>query len=103
DAIAALLDLASRQPGSAVALAPPQLFDPHVVTTIPLPHGATDADIVEELEKLGPDVVRAKGVFEAADGRRRLIQVVGGRRSITELPTAEDEPPTDLVVISLQR
>ncbi|MGI9623382.1 MAG: CobW family GTP-binding protein, partial [Acidimicrobiales bacterium] len=41
DAIAALLDLASRQPGSAVALAPPQLFDPHVVTTIPLPHGAT--------------------------------------------------------------
>ena len=50
-----------------------------------------------------PDI---EGIFQAETGDRLLVQVVGKRRAITQLPTGglteEQMPkPTDLVVISL--
>lgn len=46
-------------------------------------------------------VVRAKGVAATADGTLVLIQVVGNRREVTELPAAEWQASTDLTVITL--
>ena len=100
EAIAALLDTATRRPGGAAATPPPTLFDAHQVTTIPISDPITRADLDRLLDALSPDVVRAKGIARDPEGRLRLIQVVGRRRSITPLPAAEAEPPTDLVVIS---
>ncbi|NDD35463.1 MAG: hypothetical protein EBZ26_04055 [Flavobacteriia bacterium] len=53
------------------------------------------------LDGLPDDTVRAKGIAEGPDGSRLLIQQVGRRRRIGPLPQAEDQEPTDLVVISV--
>jgi len=44
--------------------------------------------------------LRARGIAVEPDGTRLLAQVVGRRRSVTVLPDAEYQPPTDLVVIT---
>lgn len=100
EAVAALLDTATRRPGGATATPAPTLFDAHEVTTLPLPDPIAEAEVDRLLDGLGPRVVRAKGIGRDPQGRLMLIQVVGHRRSITPLPAAEAEPPTDLVVIS---
>ena len=48
-------------------------------------------------------LVSAKGIAEGPDGSRLLIQQVGRRRRIGPLPQAEDQEPTDLVVIRVSR
>ena len=101
DALAGLLDTATRRPGGLAETPPPTLFDAHRTSTITLPDPVTRDDLDRLLDELDPGVVRAKGVAGLPDGSRQLIQVVGRRRSVTPLPLAEDEPPTDLVVISL--
>ncbi len=101
EVVAGLLDTATRRPGGVADTPPPTLFDRHRVSTVPLPDPIEPADLDRLLDRLGADVVRAKGVSRGPDGQRSLIQVVGTRRSVTPLPEAEAEPPTDLVVISV--
>ena len=55
------------------------------------------------LDGLGADLLRAKGIAEHPDGSKSLIQIVGRRRAVTPLPHAEDQPATDLVVITARR
>ncbi|MFV0524019.1 MAG: CobW family GTP-binding protein [Acidimicrobiales bacterium] len=97
---ASLLELGTRRPGGVTATPLPQLFDPHETSIVPLPVPATRAELDRILDDLGDDVVRAKGIAVGGAGERLLIQVVGRRRRITDLPQAEDQPGTDLVVIT---
>lgn len=96
-----LLGMGGRRPGAAVAVPQPSLFDRHVVGRITLPNPTTRDQIDAILDALPHDVVRAKGIAAGAGGERWAIQVVGRRRTITELPEVEAEPPTDLVTIAL--
>lgn len=98
-AAAGVIGLATRRAGGVTALPEPSLFDVHDASTIPLPRPIARADLDALIADLPDDTLRAKGVALAPDGSRLLIQVVGRRRSITELPGAEDQLPTDLVVI----
>ncbi len=97
---AGLLDTGTRR-GPVTATAPPTLFDVHETTTVELPRPISEVDLRDRLEALPANVVRAKGVAEAPDGGRLLIQMVGRSIAIDPLPDAESEPPTDLVVISV--
>lgn len=101
EVVAGLLDTATRRPGGVATTPPPTLFDRHRASTVPLPDPVSFDDLHDLVTDLDPDVVRAKGVARTEDGSRLLVQVVGRRREITALPGAEDQPPTDLVVISL--
>ena len=101
-ASASLLALGGRRPGGVADVPTPSLFDPHVVNTRPFPAEATDASVAAMLDDLPTSTVRAKGVARASDGRLLLVQVVGHRRSVTALPEAETQHPTDLVIISLE-
>ncbi len=102
DAVAGILDLATRRSG-ATATPPPTLFDAHRTLTLPLPDPVEPSrldSIVDELVSAQDgEVIRAKGIARSLDGSLHLIQVVGHRRTITPLSTAEREPPTELVVI----
>lgn len=100
---ATLLELGRRDPDGTAVVEPPTLFDRHVTTLVSLPR-PTDRDELEALlDELPAETVRAKGIAQDRSGVGLLIQVVGHRRSITELPAPEREPPTDLVVISLPK
>lgn len=81
-------------------LAQPTLFDRHETSIIQLPVGSID-QLTQVLEELPANTMRAKGIGLAPDGGLLLLQRVGHRSSVTELPDAEHELPTDLVVISL--
>ncbi len=97
---ASFLNVGTRHQGGAAAVPDPSLFDPHVATTVTIPD-PIDLDALEQLlDGLDRRVMRAKGIARDPGGVRHLVQVVGRRRLITPLPTAEDEPATDLVVIS---
>ncbi len=96
---ATLLDLATRRDRDATTIPPPSLLDAHTVEIVPLPRPTTGAALQALLDDLPDDVVRAKGIAEGPDGARLLIQQVGRRRRVGPLPRAEDQPPTDLVVI----
>ena len=98
-----LLDLATRRDRDATAIPPPSLLDAHTVELMALPRPTTGAALMDLLEKLPDDVVRAKGIAEGPDGTRLLIQQVGRRRRVGPLPRAEDQEPTDLVVIRVAR
>lgn len=97
---ASFLELGTRRPGGVAATPPPQLFDPHETSVVPLANPISRTELDRLLDALAPDVVRAKGIAEDPSGRRLLIQVVGRRQTITELPVAEHQPATDLVVIT---
>lgn len=99
---ATLLGLGGRRPGGIADVPTPSLFDPHMIDTRPFPDDATEATVAAMLDDLPTSTVRAKGVARADDGRLLLVQVVGHRRSVTVLPDAETQPPTDLVIISLE-
>ncbi len=98
-----LLDLGTRRGRDATAIPPPSLLDAHTVELVTLPRPTTGAALMDLLEKLPGDVVRAKGIAEGPDGTRLLIQQVGRRRRVGPLPRAEDQEPTDLVVIRVAR
>ena len=100
-AAAGLLDTGTRRHRDASATPPPTLFDAHRTWTVPLPTPVAIDEIREIVRGLGPDVVRAKGVAERPNGERLLIQMAGTRLVIEPLPQAEDQPPTDLVVIAI--
>lgn len=94
-----LLDLGTRRDRDATAIPPPTLLDPHRTELHALPRPTTGAALMDLLENLPADVVRAKGIAEGPDESRLLIQVVGRRRRVSPLPRSEDQEPTDLVVI----
>ncbi|MEO0495160.1 MAG: GTP-binding protein [Actinomycetota bacterium] len=98
----ALLDLGTRR-DDATAIPPPSLLDPHVTEVVALPRPTTSAALQALLDGLPDDVVRAKGIAEGPDGTRLLIQQVGRRRRVGPLPRAEDQDPTNLVVIRVAR
>ena len=99
----ALIDLATRRDRDATAIPPPTLLDAHVTELVRLPRPTNGAALLDLLEQLPDDVVRAKGIAEGPDGTRLLIQQVGRRRRVGPLPRAEDQEPTDLVVIRVAR
>ena len=99
-ATAAFLDLGTRRPGGVAVTPPPGLFDAHSVETRPVPAPILRTVFEELIDSLPATTLRAKGIAVTPDGTRLLAQVVGRRRLVTELPGAEDQPPTDLVVIT---
>lgn len=98
-----LLALGGRRPGGPADVPDATLFDAHVVERRELPRAIERSALDDVLGALEPDVVRAKGIADLADGTTVLIQVVGRRVAVTELPQAEAQPATDLVVIRLPR
>lgn len=100
-AAAHLLDLGTRRARDVTVAPPPSLFDPHRTERWSVPSCPSDEALLDFLATLPDDVVRAKGIVEIADGSRRLVQQVGRRRRVLPLPAAEDQPPTDLVVIRI--
>ncbi len=100
--VAAILDTTTRRPGGVGAVPNTRLFDPHHVELKPLPVPASISQIETILDNLPSSVVRAKAIAVDPDGHRLLVQQVGRRRLIVSLPKAEDQPPTDLVVIDIR-
>jgi len=96
-----VLGFGSRHAAGTTALPEPTLFDRHSTELVPMPAPIDLDDLNQLLDTLPPCTVRAKGIAVDAAGIRWLIQVVGARRSVTKLTAAEDEPSTDLVVITL--
>ncbi len=99
-ATASFVDLATRRPGGVADIGPANLFDAHDVTTVAIPRPITAVEFEAMIDALEPSTLRAKGIAATPDGTRLLAQVVGRRRSVTVLPDAEFQPPTDLVVIN---
>lgn len=105
DTIAGILNLATRRPGGVTDLPQPILFDVHDVTTVPVPDPVKREELDRLLNDLGPNVVRAKGVFNVTEpgldnASPVLVQIVGKRREVEPLRLAESQPPTPLVVIT---
>jgi G3E family GTPase len=98
-ATASFLDLGTRRPGGVADTPPPELFDAHDVHLQPVPTPIERAHFERMVDSLPATTLRAKGIAITPDGTRLLAQVVGRRRTVTELPDAEAQPPTDLVVI----
>lgn len=98
-ASAAVLELGRRDVERSVP--PPTLFDAHQVELWPFPPLVDTEALAGWLDQLGPEVVRAKGIVELADGGQHLVQVVGRRRTIESVPEPERGETTDLVVISV--
>jgi G3E family GTPase len=102
-ATASFLDLGTRRPGGVSDTPPPELFDAHEVTTLPIPNPIERADFDTMIAALPTSTLRAKGIAVTPDGTHLLAQVVGRRRLVTELPEAELQSATDLVVITPRR
>lgn len=100
---ASFLDLGTRRPGGVAATPPPALFDAHEIRTRSVPQPIERADFERMIESLPASTLRAKGIAITPDGTRLLAQVVGRRRRVTDLPDAEEQVPTDLVVITARR
>ena len=101
-ATAALLDLATRREG-ATDVPPPALFDPHDIGSITVPDPIERSAFDALVQGLPDDVLRAKGIARTPDGTRLLAQVVGRRRTVIDLPGAEFQDPTDLLVVTARR
>lgn len=102
-ATASFLDLGTRRPAGIAATPPTSLFDVHEVHTRAVPQPIERAEFEAMIESLPASTLRAKGIAVTPDGARLLAQVVGRRRSVTDLPDAERQAPTDLVVITARR
>ena len=96
-----LLDLGTRRGRDVAVTAPPTLFDPHRIERHVLPRPCSETVLAQILDDLPADTVRAKGVAETETGERLLVQLVGRRRTISTLPEAEDQEPTDLIVVGI--
>ena len=95
-----LLGLAVRQPIDRLA-AHPTLFDQHRSELVILPDPVSRDRLEQLVADLPATAVRAKGIARLDSGQLVSIQCVGRRRLIADLPMAEPQDPTDLVVISL--
>lgn len=98
-ATAALLQTGTRRPRGFADVPDPQLFDAHVVGTVPVPDPVTITELDAIVDGLPGDVLRAKAVVMLDTGVAVQVNVVGSRRTIMALPAAEAQATTDLVVI----
>ncbi|MEZ5342481.1 MAG: GTP-binding protein [Acidimicrobiales bacterium] len=98
-ATAGILELGARHDG--ITVPSPSLFDSHTVAAVPLPDPISEDELVSLLAALDSSVVRAKAIARTPDGRLLNAQVVGHRRTVSELPAPELHEPTDLVVITI--
>ena len=100
-----LLALGGRRPGGVAAIPDATLFDAHVVERRTMPDVESRDELRMALVDLEDDVVRAKGIarLSDSDGDLVLVQVVGRRVEVSDLPRSEHQAPTDLVVIRLPR
>ncbi|MEM7139997.1 MAG: GTP-binding protein [Actinomycetota bacterium] len=101
-ATASFLDLGTRRPGGVTDTPSPALFDIHDVDLVPIPQPIERPAFERMVADLPDEVMRAKGIAVTPAGEHLLAQVVGRRRLVSELPTAESQPPTDLVVITVR-
>jgi len=104
-ALGRFLTLGGRRPGGATALPESTLFDAHRVQSVPAPPGLTLSELRTWLDRLQDQIdgviVRVKGVVLTTDEGLTLVQVVGRRCETTRVLQSEQEPSTDLVVVSL--
>ena len=100
------LALGGRSPRGPAAVPDSTLFDAHRVATVRAPVGVSSADLDGFLaslhDRVAGRIVRVKGLVETTDLGLVLVQVVGARRELTAVPEPERQPPTDLVVITLE-
>jgi G3E family GTPase len=93
---------------TAAMLPEATLFDAHETRVVEVPSPIRSFELERLLDEIGQRenrVVRVKGIIDTHDEGLMLVQVVGNRREITKLPTAEqrdEQQPTHLVVISLK-
>ncbi len=99
--LATLLGLGGRRPGGVTDVPDPSLFDRHETSVVAIPNPIERTELKALVDAQPERVVRAKGIGADASGTRWLAEIIGRRRWVTELPQAEAEPPTDLVVIAL--
>lgn len=99
--LATLLGLGGRRPGGVTAVPTPSLFDKHETSIVSIPEPVERTELKSLLDAQPARVVRAKGIGVDASGTRWLAEIIGRRRWVTELPQAEAEPATDLVVIAV--
>ncbi len=100
------LALGGYRPGGSTAIPAPTLFDAHEVQSSAVPFALTRAELEAWLLGLSARVdgtlVRAKGIVQTIDAGLLLVQIVGPRCELTSVPQAEQQQPTDLVVIRLK-
>ena len=101
-AAAALVYTGTRRPAGFTSMANPSLFDVHQVRTIKIADPISPANLDMVLDSLDPGVLRAKAVIRSTDDQMYLVQVVGPRKTVTVLPQAEAQNPTDMVVVELR-
>ena len=105
-AVGQFLALGGRGPRGPIDVATPTLFDAHETRTVKVPWGITSTDLsvwVQHLQDhLADRIVRAKGFVNTVDHGLLMVQVVGSRCEISEVPRPELQEPTDLVVITLR-
>ncbi|MEM8923106.1 MAG: GTP-binding protein [Actinomycetota bacterium] len=99
NATAAFLQTGTRRPRGFADVPDPQLFDAHQVSTRPLPDPVTTAELYRILDALPDDVLRAKAIARTDTDVTVQVHVVGSRTTLTPLPPAETQDPTDLVII----
>ncbi len=99
-AVAGLLELGGRDPRGETVVPPGSLFDAHSVTHVE-PGPLDEAGVRALLAEHGDRLVRAKGIVDAPDGGRLLVQQVGRRVEVEPVPAAEWSQATGLVLISL--
>lgn len=106
-ALGRFLALGGREPHGPPLAAPiqPSLFDAHQTRVVPVPPGLSQVGLTAwldaQLDAATGTVVRAKGVAHTVDLGPVLIQVVGRRVEVSRLPGPEQQPATDLVLITL--
>jgi G3E family GTPase len=113
-AVGRFLALGSRRPSGVQAIPTSTLFDAHQTYLVSPPEMLTLAGLhacLDELPNQLPGqpashpqarIVRAKGILATTDAGLVLVQVVGSRREVTSVPAPEQQPPTQLVVITLE-
>lgn len=97
--MAGLVGLGTRRPVLEVGHGA-SLFDQHSVSIRPVAGAMRRDEVVEMLDDLPLEVVRAKGIIQIETGELVVAQVVGKRKTVETLPMAETTAPTDLVVIT---
>ena len=100
--VTTLLRIGGRRPGGVADVPESTLFDRHEVGRIALDQPITVAQVEAIVDALDDSVMRAKAVFVDPDGVAWTVQVVGRRRTVTQLPDVEREATTDLVTISVR-
>jgi G3E family GTPase len=104
-AIGRFLALGGRRPGGPAVVPDPTLFDAHRVHMLAFPEQVSLEELREWLDQLHAlvdgQLVRAKGIAASVDRGLVLVQMVGTRCEVAPLPAAEQQPATDLVIITL--